>query len=153
MSVAFFPFSARDAMRIRLQESQRVEMGIDSTAGLTMAQALDLEQGAAWTAREVRQGAVGRILCCAGFREIFTGRQGLAWAMLADGLSATQLLSVTRFARARIAASPLRRIECLTADRAPERQWAELVGMRFNTLLHAYGAASETVCLYERVKG
>lgn len=153
MSVEFFTFDARDALRIRLQESQLVELGIDSSAGLTIEQARDLEHGAAWTARIVHKGCLlGRVLCCAGFREQFPGKQGIAWAMLAAGLSPAELLAVTRFARDRIAASTLSRIECLTADRAPERQWAELVGMRFNTLLHGYGAASETVCLYERVR-
>lgn len=148
--IQFEPFRARDALNIQLQHSQWVEAGIEAR-GMTIEQARDLE-GSAWTAWRMGPGLNMRILCCAGFRELFPGRHAIAWALLAAGIGPRALLTVTRFARARIAESPLVRIECLTRDGRAERRWAEAVGLAFRAALPGWGAASETICVFDRVK-
>lgn len=150
VGVSFAAFRAGDAMAIALQPSQYIEAGIDMRA-LDAAGAADLEaNGPAWTAR----AADGRILCCAGFREIFAGRQAVAWSMLAAELGVRQHLAITRFARARFAESPLLRIESMFEARPDGRcaKWAETVGMVREGLLHAWGPASVPVFVYARIK-
>lgn len=149
-TIQFEPFRARDALAIQLQPSQWVEAGIEAR-GMSIEQARDLE-GNAWTAWRMGPGLNMRILCCAGFRELFPGRHAVAWALLARDLGPRALLAITRFARARIAESPLARIECLTRDGAAERGWAEAVGLRLRAELPGWGATSETLCLFDRVK-
>ncbi|TCP35915.1 hypothetical protein [Sphingomonas sp. BK235] len=123
MSVAIAPLGPEDALRIQRQRSQRIQLGL--ARDLSAAEAADLaaSPGEAWAAR----GRDGRLVACLGLRETFPGRQAVAWAILAEGIGAAHL-AVTRFARARIAASPLARIEALVRERvAAERRWARLV--------------------------
>lgn len=147
-AVTFSAFKGGDALAIALQPSQWIEAGIEASR-LTPEGAAALEaSGAAWTARDAGE----RILCCAGFAETFAGRQATAWAWLAADLGVRAHLAVTRFARARIAESPLRRIESLIADTAPCRKWASAVGLALNARLECWGADSGTVLLYARVR-
>ena len=149
MSVVFRPFFWFDAVEIAVQPSQWVQAGIDART-MTEHEARDLaKRGAAWTAI----GEDGRILCCAGIAEMFVGRQGTAWAMLAADLGVAQHLAITRFARARIAASPLVRVESLISDDPTGRcaKWAQAVGLELEATLACWGAASETVFLYRRI--
>lgn len=150
MTVVFRPFHYADALSIAVQPSQWVQAGIDARC-MSEEQARDLHaRGAAWTAF----APDGRVLCCAGIAETFAGRQGTAWAMLATGLGIRQHLAITRFARERIAQSPLVRIESLIeADPAGRcAKWALAVGLTLEATLASWGAASETVFLYRRIR-
>lgn len=149
MTVSFAAFEPADAVAILVQPSQWVQAGIDART-MTIDAACDLAaRGAAWSARDPQ----GRLLCCAGIVETFPGRQGTAWAMLAEALGVRQHLAITRFARARIAGCGLVRVESLVdADPAGRcAKWATAVGLTFNTVLHGWGADSGTVLLFDRV--
>lgn len=149
MTVMFRRFFWFDALDIAVQPSQWVQAGIDARY-MSEEQARDLGQrGPAWTAI----GADGRVLCCAGITDVFAGRQGVAWAMLAADLGVAQHLAITRFAKARIAESPLIRIESMISDDPTGRcaKWALVVGLELEATLACWGAASETVFLYRRI--
>jgi hypothetical protein len=147
MSVRFRDLLAGDVVQLQLQPSQHMTLGFyrplhNLEEGLELA-----EGGPGWTAI----GEDGRILCCAGFRELWPGCHAVAWAMLAADIGAAHL-AVTRFARARIADSPLPRIEAIVRAKVrAERAWAQAVGLKLNTELHAWGPDGETHLLYERV--
>jgi len=150
MSVRFADFRAADALTIELQPSQIIEAGIDCSR-MSESQARALEgQGDAWTAFD----GDGRVLCCAGIAEVFKGRQGVAWAMLAADIGAAAHLAITRFAKDQIARSPLIRIETLVAADARGRgaKWARACGLRLNAIVECWGAASETMMLFERIR-
>lgn len=166
------PMVADDAGRIERQPSQRMALGIEAGVEVTTEIAADLIAGGeAWS---VERG--GRVVACLGLRETFPGVQGVAWAILAEGIGAAHLVT-TRHARARIAASPLRRIEAvcragvdaeaiLTAFPdldptqlleavlsvpSPETRWAAAAGLIPVHVLRKFGAASETHVLFERI--
>ena len=142
------PMQAADALQIQRQASQLVQLGLERH--ITLEEADDLATGGeAWTLRESAD-ADARIVACVGLRELFPGRQAVAWAILAEGLGAAHL-AVTRFARRRIAASPLRRIEAIVRTDA-ECAWAKLVGLTPAHVLRCYGGASETHVLFERIR-
>lgn len=148
MRVHFRPFVPRDALDIELQPSQLIEAGLNAGA-MSIEAAHDLIlNGVAWTAE---QAGSGRILCCAGFYETFAGLQATAWARLCANLGASAHLAITRFAQARIAESPLRRIECMVADDGRAIRWAEAVGLVREATLECWGAASETVHVHRRI--
>jgi len=149
VSVRFLPLAPGHVMAIQLQAAQVVEAGI-TTDDVTYEHARELaEQGSAWAALRGDE-----VICCAGIRETFAGRQGLAWAMLTDGLGVAAHLAVTRFARARIAECPLVRVECLIADDPANRggKWADAVGMPREATLRKWGAASETIHVHARIR-
>lgn len=140
-----------DALLIQRQASQRVQLGIERDMTLEEAVAL-AEGGEAWTAFDGGRRTGGAIVACFGLRETFPGRQAVAWAILAEGLGGAHL-AVTRFARARIAASTLARIEAIVrAEVHAECVWAKLVGLKAAHVLRAFGAASETHVLFERIR-
>jgi hypothetical protein len=144
MSVAFRPMRAIDALAIARQPSQRVQLGL--VREITLEEAEDLANGGeAWTAEDA-----DGIAACIGLRETFPGRQAVAWAILRAGLGRSHL-AVSRFARARIAASPLARIEAIVKTDA-EIAWAKLVGLTPAHVLRAFGQASETHLLCERIR-
>lgn len=146
MSLVFRPYDPAHALALRLQPSQAIEAG-QAFAGLTAEGATLLgEQGAAWSALDG-----DRVVCCAGLAESFPGRQATAWAMLAAGIGPLHL-ALTRFAAARIAESPLRRIEAVVADDARCTLWATLCGLRREATLACWGGASETVHIFARVR-
>lgn len=149
MNVRIRLFAPDDAFALVLQPSQLVEAGIASKA-MTREDADALcRRGEAWTAF----ADDGRVLACYGIAEIFPGRQGTAWAMLAEGLGVAAHLPITRFARGRVARSRLARVECLVADDAAGRgaKWARAVGMPREATLACWGAASETIHVHARV--
>lgn len=176
-AVTIRPMVAADALAIQRQPSQRIQLGLDRAMTIEEAEAL-VAQGEAWTA--AREGVV---LACLGLRETFqredgSGAQGVAWAILSADLGISAHLAVTRHARARIAASGLRRIEAIVAaklDAEPiladypdldpgellavmlnadnaEMAWARLVGLKPAAVLRAFGAASQTHILFERIR-
>lgn len=136
-----------DPLRIQRQVSQRVQLGLERT--ITEEEAADLATGPgeAWSAWQQ-----GRLVACIGLRETFPGRQAVAWAILAEQVGRAHL-SITRFARQRIADSALRRIEAIVrADVPAECAWARLVGLSPSAVLRCFGAASETHVLFERIR-
>lgn len=145
IAVSFRAFEPGDFLRLQVQPSQ--SMGLDAGL-LDLDDARDLAaHGQAWTAID----GDGRLLCCAGFREIYAGRHAIAWALLAEGLGAAHL-AITRFARARIAESPLVRIEAVVRANVPaEPAWARVVGLGLEARLAAWGATSEDHLLFSRV--
>lgn len=140
--------NAVDAIVIQRQPSQQVQLGLTREISEEEAQGL-ATGGEAWTAW-VDDGSSWRIVACFGLRETFPGRQAVAWAILAEGLGSAHL-AVTRFARARIEASALRRIEAITLTPA-EHAWAKLLGLTPAHVLRAFGAASEDHILFERIR-
>lgn len=140
----FRPMIAADAIAIQRQPSQRVQLGLERD--MTADEARDLaEGGEAWTAMDARG-----VAACIGLRETFPGRQAVAWAILAAEVGPSHV-AITRFARRRIAASPLARIEAIVRTDA-EVAWAKLVGLRPAHILRAFGAQSERHVLCERIR-
>lgn len=152
MTVRFTPMIAADAVAIQRQASQRVQLGLEREMTWEEAEALADGPGEAWTAT-IRTGAAeARIVACLGLRETFEGRQAVAWAILAEGIGAAHL-AISRFAKARIAASPLPRIEAIVlASVHAEVAWAKLVGLQPVHVLRRFGAQSETHLLCERIR-
>lgn len=150
MTVAIEPMIVAEILAIQRQPSQRVQLGIERDMSWEEACALADGPGEAWTVR-VRERDTWRIVACLGLRETFPGSQAVAWALLADGLRGAHL-SITRFARARIAASALPRIEAIVRANVPaECAWAKLVGLTPAHVLRRFGAQSETHVLFERI--
>lgn len=148
MTVAIAAMKATDMLVIQRQASQLVQLGIERDMTMDEAEAIADGDGEAWTARYH-----GRIVACLGLRETFPGRQAVAWAVLAENIGPAHL-AITRFARARIAASPLARIEAIVRQAVPaEGAWAQLVGIRPVHVMRAFGAASEPHILCERIRG
>lgn len=143
------PMAAMDALVIQRQASQRVQLGIArETMTMEEAEAIAAGPGEAWTVRHDK-----RIVACLGLRETFPGRQAVAWAILAEGVGRAHL-AVTRWARARIRDSGLRRIEAIVrADVPAEVAWAEIVGLEPAHVLRCFGQQSETHVLFERIRG
>jgi hypothetical protein len=163
---------AVDALLIQRQASQRIQLGLERDMSDEEAEALAEGPGEAWTIF-----AGDRIAACVGLRETFPGAQAVAWAILSEGLGAAHL-AVTRHARARIAASPLNRIEAIVtagvdaelvlqkfrpldaeqlleavlAVPTPETRWAAAVGLKPAAVLRRFGAAGETHVLFERIR-
>ena len=151
-AVFFRPFMAGDAVQLALQPSQHVALGM-MRPFRDIEDGRELEAGGpAWTAI-----AGGRIVCCAGFSEIFpasekSGGHAVAWALLAGGIGAAHL-AVTRFARRQFEESSYSRIEAIVrAAIAGECKWPKLIGMQFAATLRNYGPEAETHLLFERVK-
>lgn len=141
------PMIAADAILIQRQASQAVQLGV--VRAMTIEEARDLAEGPgeAWTAR-----VDDRIVACFGLRETFPGTQAVAWAILSDHVGRSHL-KITRFARQRIVASPLRRIEAIVRAAVPaEGAWAALVGLDAAHVLRCFGAQAETHVLHERIR-
>jgi hypothetical protein len=153
-----------------LQPSQCLQLGELSTLSDEEAEAL-CDQDEAWACRYD-----GVLVALVGIRETYPGRQGVAWAMLADKIGSAHL-AVTRYARWRVSLSPLKRLEVIAIagdveamiDASPriandpwflceklsrstaECRWAALIGFRAAHVLRNFGAASETHMLFERI--
>lgn len=163
------PLNPSHLASIQRQASQQVQLGIDATLSEEEAYELASEEEA-WACFDG-----DRLIACLGIRETFPAVQGVAWAVLADGLGRCHL-ALTRFARSRILGSRLRRIEAITrasdaeaildhfpgldgamlleavlAQPTPECIWAKLCGLRPAHVLRCFGAASETQVLFERI--
>ena len=138
---------AADALAIQRQVSQRMQLGVERDMTSEEAEALADGPGEAWTAWDGE-----RVVACVGLRETFPGAQAVAWAILSQDVG-TAHLTITRFARARIAASRLARIEAIVRrDHPAEVTWAKLVGLAPVFVLRAFGAASEDHVLCERIR-
>jgi len=147
-AVTFRQFLAGDVVQLALQPSQHVHLGVTRPVQSFEDGEELAEGGPAWTAI----GAGGRILCCAGFKELWPDRHAVAWALLAGGLGAAHL-AITRFARDRIAESRLARIEAIVrADVAAERCWARLVGLSLRAELPAWGPEGASHLLFDRIR-
>lgn len=145
--IAIEPMQAIDALVIQRQASQRVQLGIERDMSVEEARDLAEGQGEAWTVRQD-----GRIVACLGLKETFPGAQAVAWAILSERIGSAHL-AITRFARRRIAASPLARIEAIVREAVPaEVAWAMLVGLRPAHVLRCFGQNSETHVLCERIR-
>lgn len=145
---SFSRMTVADYVEIAAQPSQLVGIHhIAEPAGRAAAAEDLIDRGAAWTAR----AGDGRILGCAGIYELFAGKHGLAWAVLAEGIGAAHL-AISRFARARIAESGLNRIEAMAnaCDGAACR-WPMLLGMEAAAVLRKWGPDEETLLLFEKV--
>ena len=140
------PLTVEAAMAIDRQASQKVQIGMPRMMTCDEAEALVDSVGEKWA---VIENATARIVACFGLAETFPGKQGVAWAILAEGIGSAHL-AMTRFCRARVAASPLVRIEAIV--RTPsECSWAMLIGLTYRCDLPMFGAASETHFLYDKV--
>lgn len=145
MSVQILPMWVCHAMAIQKQASQRLQVGLETEMSADDAREL-IEHGEAWAALRGDQ-----VIACMGIRETFPGRQGVAWAILAEGVGAAHL-AITRHARRRIRESPLVRIEAIVRTGvAAECIWARLVGLQPVALLRKFGALSEDHMLFERI--
>jgi hypothetical protein len=153
-----------------LQPSQRLQLG--EVCAVSAQEAEDLcDQDEAWACVYN-----DRLVALVGIRETFPGRQGVAWAMLAQGIGAAHL-PITRFARWRIGMSRLKRLEVIAkcgdaeamiaasprlagdpwflieklARSTPDCTWAALLGFAPVHVLRHYGGASETHMLFELI--
>lgn len=137
---------AADADMIERQASQRTQMGIEGGMTAETAQAF-IDQGEAWTA-----SFAGRIIACLGIVETFPGKNGTVWAVLARDIGAAHL-PLTRFAKARVAESPLVRVDAIARlDVTAECAWAKLCGLAPAHVLRKFGAMSEDHVLFERIR-
>lgn len=151
--VTFRPMLAGDVVQLVLQPSQHICLGVTRAVHSIEDGEELVAGGPAWTAT----GGDGRVLCCAGFTELWpaterTGGHAVAWALLAAGLGAAHV-AITRFARERIAESPYSRIEAIVrADVSAEPAWARQVGLRRRALLRKWGPEGKMHLLFERVR-
>ncbi len=161
-----------DLFAIERQPSQQTVLGLPAVMTEELAEQ-SCAQAVAWCARQH-----GRIVACFGILEQFAGRQGLGWAVLAEGIGMGHF-ALTRFIQSQIAGCGLARLELLargpdleaaiaagridpedpqdllvSAWRAatPEMRWAVLLGLRPAHVLRQYGAAGETFVLFERIR-
>lgn len=149
-AVQFRPMRPVDAPRLHLQRSQHVCLGVTRIVHSIEDGRELVEGGPAWTAE---RACDGRVLCIAGFKELWPGRHAVAWAMLATGLGPAHL-AITRYARDRIAEAPFDRIEAIVREGvSAECRWARLVGLTFIARLRKWGPDGETHVLFERIRG
>lgn len=159
-----------DLLALEPQSSQRMTLGIDTSALSADEAEILCAQQEAWAIR-----ADGRLIACFGIQETFPEAQGVAWAILGERIGPAHL-AMTRFAAGRIRKSPLSRIEAIVRgpdaesildvfpglDSAqlieaamtmatPECIWARLVGLKPAYVLRKFGAARETHVLFERI--
>ncbi|MGN6124816.1 MAG: hypothetical protein ACTHOJ_17870 [Sphingomonas oligoaromativorans] len=145
-AVSILPMRPEDALLLQRQPSQRMQLGLEMDLDLAAARDL-VHGGEAWTAWRDDLP-----IACMGLRETFPGVQGVAWAVLAEGIGAAHL-AISRHARRRIADSPLIRIEAIVRAAAPaEGAWARTVGLEPEALLRCFGARSEDHVLYVRIR-
>lgn len=161
-----------DLLRLERQPSQQMLLGVDGTMTAEEAELL-ASMPEAWT---LSRGDVP--IACFGISELFPGKHGLAWSLLGAGLGTRAHLMLTRFAIERLEATPLIRVEtyarCVDVEhllaRTPdldsghlvhlamlfpsaECRWARRLGFRPAHVLRRYGAADETMMLFERIRG
>lgn len=175
MTLSFAPLQPNDLAQIIAQQSQRTWLGLSGDCGFEEAAHL-AGQPVAWCAR-AHDGGQQRILACFGINETFPGTQGVAWALLAEGLGRHHL-PLTRFIRQQIAECGLARLELLAkcadiepamaeepalgrdaqiavvtsrALRTPEVRWAQQLGMVPAYVMRKVGFEQETFLAFERI--
>lgn len=160
----------RDLFAIERQESQLTLLGEPHVFDAEEA-ALLCAQPVAWVARED-----GRIVACFGIVEVFPGRQGWGWAVLAKGIGAAHF-ELTRFVQGQVGGCGLARLELRAiaaqdfeqliaaagATDPPavlqvalrhataEVRWAVLLGLTPVHVLRQYGADGAAHVLFERI--
>ncbi len=172
MTVAISHLAPADLLELEPQASQRRTLGVD-TRSVAADEAEDLAGDVeAWAVR-----SHGRLIACFGIRDLFAGRHGGVWAILGEGIGAAHL-AMTRFARSRVAACGLARVDAivrapcaesviasfpfvasdpeallvaLSAMPTPEMTWARLCGLTPVHVLRKYGADGGTHILCERI--
>lgn len=151
-TVAFRDLLPGDLVQLALQPSQHRALGVLKPAWSYEDGEELAEGGPAWTAI----GADGRILACFGAKLLwpavgeYTGHAVL-WALLAEGIGAAHL-ALTRFIAARIAESPIARLEAIVrADVKGEAGWPRLLGLGRPRVLRRWGPEGADHLLYERV--
>lgn len=169
MALTFDRMHPADLHEIRVQPSQRLQMGVPTQFSDDEAAHL-ADQRDAWTAR-----VDGRIVCCISIAESFEGRQASAMALFSSDIGAAHV-AVTRFARKLVLESPIPRIEAVAlahdaeailerfpsldpwellhavmVDATPPCRWAVLTGLQPVACLRKYGGESQTHVLFERI--
>lgn len=148
--VIFRAFEPIDVVALDLQSSQVGQLGPHEPVR-DIRHGVELQQiGPAWTAR----APDGDVLVCAGFGEVFPGRQALAWALFAEafGRSVQAQGAVLAFMRARLAEQSFGRIEAIArAAMASECRWLERIGFDRAHVLRRWGPKGEDHILYERI--
>lgn len=165
----FSSLRADDLLAISTQSSQALTLGVK--CDYTHEEAEELASyPVAWAAWH---GA--RLIACFGIGEIFEGRHGVGWAVLASGIGAAHL-ELTRFVRSQIEGCGLSRLEVMArapdleevlarhpgldagqvaalamSVPTPEMRWAHLLGLTPVHLLRRYGADGGGVMLFERI--
>lgn len=147
MSVRFETLTAAHILSLQLQPSQHITAGVHAEVTTPETAAAMVASGPGWAAIDADSGEV---LVCAGLGEVYGPRHATAWAMLAPGIGAARLLTITRFARSRIAASGYARVDAIVRTGA-ELAWARAVGLAPAHVLRAFGAAGEDHFLMERI--
>ncbi len=161
-------------LAMKAQRSQQTSLGMPGDVDLAMANNL-ADQPEAWMAGRRN----GDTIACFGISETFPGVQGVAWALLADGIGSDHL-ELTRFVRKVVDECGLQRLELLAkaaeieetrgffkecgaptegdalvqavmTDPTPECRWAVALGFEPAHVLRKFGAASETYMLFERI--
>jgi hypothetical protein len=165
----FSSLTADDLLAIAAQPSQELTLGLKAAYSREEAEAL-AGQPVAWSCF-----CGPRLVACFGIFEGFPGQQGVGWAILASGIGACHL-ELTRFVKSQVEGCGLARLdvharaadieETLAAhpdlDSAqivtlamtvptPECRWAQLLGLKAAHLLRRFGAAGESVMLFELV--
>jgi hypothetical protein len=145
--IHFAPMQPADVLSLDIQHSQINALGI-------YTRRRDLEYGRelvgggpSWAAR-TNDGA---LIALAGFTELFP-THAASWALLGAGIGRWQL-PITRFVKARFAASPYRRIEAMTfAHDRKAAQWCRMIGMRGLPPYENCGPTCETMILFDWVQ-
>lgn len=149
MSVTFAMLGPSHLMELELQAAQRREAGRERIMTREDARAV-VDSGEGWAVLDDSD----RVLCCAGFSETFRGVQGVAWALIAEGVTLRQHLEILAFGARMVAESPLRRIEAIVDAARPEAaRWATRMGLTLAHRLECWGAASTPHLLFERIRG
>lgn len=168
--VRFARMTPNDLLTIDRQPSQRLLLG--QSGEFTREEAEQLAaMPEAWTCFHA-----DRIVACVGISDMFAGRHGIAWSLLAQGIGQAHL-ALTRFVRGRLAMCGHERLDTFArapdletilarrphldsgqivalamADPTPECRWAALLGFRPAHVLRRYGALGESVMLFERIR-
>lgn len=161
------PFVAADLIEIEVQPSQAELYGEPLVRDAQTGAALEAQE----LSRTARDGQ-GRILACFGINQVFAGRHGVAWALLAEGIGSDHA-ALTRAMRELIDGSGLVRVEMtvkaadrLRPDMLPNERMRFVLGKKQRTaevrlalalgmepvhVLRGYGAKSETYLLCEKL--
>lgn len=133
-----------DLPRLVLQPSQIGRLGIYAPAHDEKHGRELVASGPAWAAEEGE-----RMLCLAGFAEVFPGRQAIAWALIADGVPLANHVRMLGFMRLRLAEQSYRRIEALArAASLAECNWLRRLGFVTEGVMRNWGPLSEDHVLF-----
>jgi hypothetical protein len=142
MTVEFLPYQPEHMKQLVLQEAQRY-MGtwIDDNYANAVANT------PAWTCI-----ADGKVICCGGFIEMWTGR-AMTWALLSFHAS-KYFLQLHRYVKMRIDTAGYRRIEATVDREFPDgHRWVHMLGFKLEAeRLRNYRPDGADCSLYAKVK-